>query len=138
MPEHTNRASALIPLQDAVVGDVAEQQVPPGREVHRTFCPPPTREDALDAVVTGDNAEPVIKNLELGLDRVLRLVRHELHQWPPSPRRHIVTNTQIKKTVPSTVGGCTGSSGRADVRACDDPTGTTNARLHRLTHGESD
>ena len=42
---------------DAVVGDVAEQEIAPGREIDRTFHPPESGSDALDGIGAGERRE---------------------------------------------------------------------------------
>ena len=51
VPEDADRAGGLVPAQDAVVGDVADEQVATGGDVDRTFRPTAAEVDPLDPTV---------------------------------------------------------------------------------------
>ena len=70
MAEHADRASGLVPAQQPIVGDVADEEVATGRDVHRALRPPAPDVKALDAVVALDVAEALVEHLELGRNAV--------------------------------------------------------------------
>src|SRR4029077_21200046 len=57
----------LTVAHDAVVGDVAEQDIPAGREIPRTFGPAYAVGDALDRHGTREPREPALSEGALGL-----------------------------------------------------------------------
>src|SRR5215470_7875227 len=69
-PEFPDHASELVEPQDAVVGDVAEDEIAAGREVGRTLGPPAAGEQSLRPGVAVALPEPLVQHLQLGPDSV--------------------------------------------------------------------
>ena len=69
MAEHADGPTGLVPPQDAVVGDVADEQVAARRHVHRALRPAAPEVEALDVMVALDVGKPLVEDLELRGDR---------------------------------------------------------------------
>ncbi|HEY9412122.1 MAG TPA: hypothetical protein VIP77_21265 [Jiangellaceae bacterium] len=67
---HADRTRGLVPAQDAVVRDVAEQEVAAGREVGGPLGPAAAGEQALHPLVAVARPEPLVDHLEPRLDNV--------------------------------------------------------------------
>ena len=70
LAEHADGARGLVPAEESIVGDVAEQQVAAGGNVDRSLRPPALDVEAFDPAVALDVAEALVEDLELGGNEV--------------------------------------------------------------------
>jgi len=79
LPEDRNLVRRLVPAQDAVVRDVAPDQVPPGRRVRRSFQPPAAGPQPLEVMIATDALEPVVQLLPLRRYRPRQRLQNPRH-----------------------------------------------------------
>ena len=66
--ELADGAGDLVPAQDAIVGNVADEEEPARRDVDRSLGPPAAELEPLDPIVAAAVPEPIVEDLELGRD----------------------------------------------------------------------
>src|SRR5215469_13958688 len=70
LAEDAYRVSGLVPAEDPVVRDVAEDEVAPGGEVGGSLGPSASGVQAFHPVIPATTPEPLVEHLELRLERV--------------------------------------------------------------------
>src|SRR5262249_52236744 len=68
--ENAHRVGGLVPAEDPVVRDVAEDEIAPGGEVGGSLGPPAPRVQAFHPVIPATAPEPLVEHLELRLERL--------------------------------------------------------------------
>src|SRR5262249_36518848 len=82
LAENAHRVGGLVPAEDPVVRDVAEDEIAPGGEVGGSLGPPAPRVQAFHPVIPATAPEPLVEHLELRLERFPHRILAAVVGWP--------------------------------------------------------